>query len=369
MQILSTRRTQSHRRGGNNGGFPDPPEGEPFRFVSCSHPSCGTETRIRLPRRLPERVVQRVVCDGCRQTFASPRLEPLEPGRDTEQAATAAATAVAFARVAERADPAVAAPEPALEPTAVPDGMLERIGGWTAGWGERLQGLGTANATGGSGGISDRIRDRLDALPWPSLPQIPPRQLWAWASVPLALLGVIVGLSLIQGSPPEPQAAAGTALSESADQGAKLVKDAGYSLALPAGWRQINPPDGATFAAESRDGSADATLWIERAPNLSLKDFERRSLEQLGEIAKNPRVVDRVNAPTIEGSIVELRGDAPVADGIATPYRVTLRGAGPFRHYLATAQQPGADPKIVADIEILHNSLRPEVKLAGTGGD
>jgi len=233
-------------------------------------------------------------------------------------------------------------------------------------------------STGGSGGIRDRIGELTDRIPRPSmppglsrasLPDIPRRRLWAWASVPLAVLGVIVALSLIQGSSPAPQSSADTAQSDAAGEGAKLVSDAGYSLALPTGWKQVNPPDGAVFAAEATDGSADATLWIERAPGLSLKEFESRSLDQLDEIAENPRVVDRVNAPTIEGSIVELRGDTPVADGLTTPYRVTLRGAGPFRHYLATAQQPGAEPTVVADIEIMHNSLRPEVKLAGTDDD
>jgi hypothetical protein len=52
-----------------NGGFPEPPPG-PSRLVAARHDSCGTETRIRLPRPLPAQVVRRVVCSGCSQPFA-----------------------------------------------------------------------------------------------------------------------------------------------------------------------------------------------------------------------------------------------------------------------------------------------------------
>ena len=44
---------------------------------------------------------------------------------------------------------------------------------------------------------------------------------------------------------------------------------------------------------------------------------------------------------------------------------MTLRAAGPYRLYFATAIQPGAAAKLRGDTELLHGSLRPEVELAG----
>ena len=61
-----------------NGGFPEPPAGEPVRAVRSSHLTCGTETRIRLPRQLPAEAVRRVVCDGCGHAYASQEVEEIE---------------------------------------------------------------------------------------------------------------------------------------------------------------------------------------------------------------------------------------------------------------------------------------------------
>ena len=72
-------------------------------------------------------------------------------------------------------------------------------------------------------------------------------------------------------------------------------------------------------------------------------------------------MANRVEGPTVESTITELRADAPVADGTTAPVRVTLRGAGDLRYYFRTATQPGADAQIGADIETLHASLRPDV--------
>jgi hypothetical protein len=58
-----------------NGGFPEPPAGEPIKVVSCAHPACGAETRVRLPGRLPARAVRRVVCGGCGEAY---ELQPAE---------------------------------------------------------------------------------------------------------------------------------------------------------------------------------------------------------------------------------------------------------------------------------------------------
>ena len=66
------------RRDEGNGGFPEPPAGEPVRVVRSSHLTCGTQTRIRLPRRLPAEAVRRVVCDGCGHAYASHEVEEIE---------------------------------------------------------------------------------------------------------------------------------------------------------------------------------------------------------------------------------------------------------------------------------------------------
>ncbi len=299
-------------------------------MVRRSHPGCGAETRIRLPRALPERVVHRVLCDDCRERYEA----------DCEQPRAAQETAGGGAAPAERASQLGAA---LVAATAARSAWLAELAG---------------AALGAAG-------ERVAMLPRPPLPEIPRARLWAWASVPLAALGVIAGLLLIQGADPAP-APAGSGQAAAAPE-AEFVEEPGYTLALPKGWERTDPPDGAAFAAASRDGMADATLWIERAPDLSLGQFERRSLRQLSELGGEARVIDRVEGPTIETSIVELRTDAPIGGGVTAPYRVTLRAAGPFRHYFVTITQPGANPDLLADAELMHGSLRPEVELAGNG--
>jgi hypothetical protein len=213
--------------------------------------------------------------------------------------------------------------------------------------------------------LDERLREYLAELPLPNLSRIPRDQIWAWASVPLAVLGVVAGLALLQGSDPAP--APKPAGKSAVAGGAKFIEQPGYSLALPEGWKRTDPPSGAVFAAKSADGMADATLWIERAPGLGFERFEQRSLRQLSALGGEARVVDRVEGPTMETSIVELRADPPVAEGVSATYRVTLRAAGPFRHYLVTVTQPGAAPGLLADAELIHGSLRPEVEPAGNG--
>jgi hypothetical protein len=221
----------------------------------------------------------------------------------------------------------------------------------------------------------DAARERLGSSGSPDSPRrpsIPRARLWTWASVPIAALGVLAGLALLQGGSaddPSPSVTVGAVPkgARSVPQ-AKFIEGPGYSLALPAGWEQSNPPDGAAFAARSEDGLADATLWIEEDADLSFREFEQRSLEQLGEIGENPRIVDRVQGPTIETTITELRADAPVADGVEAPIRVTLRGAGDYRLFFTTVVQPGAGADIGGDVETLHTSLRPDVSVAGLEG-
>ncbi len=336
MQIPQMRRTPTQRRDGNNGGFPTPPEGEPTHVVHCAHAGCGSETRVRLPSSLPDSVVHRVVCDVCKETFGPGKRPPAGPDAPS---AAAAPTVAAVAAVA------VATRDRGAE-------LLEEV---------------RVSLAVGCDGIRGRIADSevLSGLP---RPEISRNRLWAWASLPLALLGVVAGLALIQGDSDAGAAATtATADSEALSRDAKFISEPGYSLALPAGWKQTNAPDGATFKALSRDGLAEATLWIEKDPTLSFKQFERRSLAQLTALSPDAEIVDRVDGPTIETTITEMRAE-PITGGAAAPYRVTLRGAGPYRLYFATAEQPGARAKLRGDIELMHGSLRPDVALQGVQG-
>ena len=60
------------------------------------------------------------------------------------------------------------------------------------------------------------------------------------------------------------------------------------------------PAGGATFAAVSPDGDADATLWIGTDPEARLRHLRERSLEQLETLAGSARVVERNVGPTPE---------------------------------------------------------------------
>jgi hypothetical protein len=64
-----------------NGGFPDPPPGEPVRVVHCSHLACGAETRIRLPGSVPANAVRRVVCAGCARPYETAKVKEVEAAR------------------------------------------------------------------------------------------------------------------------------------------------------------------------------------------------------------------------------------------------------------------------------------------------
>lgn len=225
-----------------------------------------------------------------------------------------------------------------------------------------------ASVAGGGGSLRDRI-PTLDGLPLPELPEIPRSRLWAWASVPLAILGVIAGLALLRGgddSALQPEIVESPAVADA--EASEFIEEPGFTIALPSGWKRSNPPNGASFSAKADGGLADATLWIERAPDLSFKEFERRSLRRLSELSSTAAVSDRVEGPTLESSITQLRAEVPVGDGSEAIYRVTLRGAGDFRQYFVTVTQPGARPGLLADVELLHNSLRPEVELKGVDG-
>lgn len=143
------------------------------------------------------------------------------------------------------------------------------------------------------------------------------------------------------------------------------IGERGFSLSLPSGWERSDSPLGAAFAATSADGLAKTTLWVERDPSLGFEAFVEQSTQTLGEIGSNVRVIDRVGGPAIESQIAELRAEVPLDGDVATPYRVTLRAAGPYRYYLATSIQPGAPAQLAADAELLGGSFRPQVEPQG----
>ncbi|HEX6117597.1 MAG TPA: hypothetical protein VFY99_10885 [Solirubrobacterales bacterium] len=311
----------------SNGGFPEPPEGDPVRIVRAAHASCGAETRIRLPGYLPSRTVRRVVCDECRQAYDADAIEEENAGSDPTVASSG---------------------EPPVAGNAAPPATPTR-----------------------------RAR-----LPQPS------SRLWTWVGIPVAAVAVVAGLILLQGgedpsptvtvgapgTPAAPEAssaqgdreaASGAAAGDGADSGARFVTQPGYSLALPPGWEQTPAEGGAAFTAASTDGTADATLWIERAPDLSFAEFETRSLEQLRSLTGNAEVLERIPAPTAAGTVVRLRADTPEGTGVSAPYDVTLRAAGPYRYYLATTVQPGASRQASEGADLIHGSFVPEPEGGG----
>jgi hypothetical protein len=276
-----------------NGGFPEPLAGEPVRMVRCRHSACGTSTRVRVPQALPARAVRRVVCEGCSQTFDC-------DGADD------GGVVVATRR--------------------------EGRGGWSQG------------------------------------------RLWKYLSLPLAATAVIVALILVQGNGGDdggksgsttaaPAAPAGSAevappaKAPESGQGGELVKGSSYTLALPDGWKRTPPQGDATFAAASRDGGAEASLWVTRDPSLSFPEFEAQSLTQLrNATGAGARVVDRTTAPTAEGSIVTLAADSPQG---GPAYEVTLRVGGPYRYYLATTVEPDASKTAADGAELIRSSFLP----------
>jgi hypothetical protein len=147
-----------------------------------------------------------------------------------------------------------------------------------------------------------------------------------------------------------------------------VVRERGFSLSLPAGWHEIDAPDGALYAAAASGGDARSTLWVERKPELSFDSYVANSLQGLETLGTGARVAHQVRGKTLESSSAELRAEVPM-DGMAPgPYRVTLRAAGPYRYYLATTVSPNAAPGTLADAEMLGASLRPE-KPSGDDGE
>lgn len=178
---------------------------------------------------------------------------------------------------------------------------------------------------------------------------------------------VVVGLVLVltRGSDSSVDTAAPIAPVEppAAIAESQFVQERGFSIALPDAWHRIKPPEGASFAARSDDDLGESTLWVDHDPKLGFNDFIDQSLAGLEQLGDNARVTDRVDGSSIETSIAELEADVPVDGGLAGPYRVTLRAAGPYRYYLATSIGAGAPPRLLADAELLSASFRPAVEV------
>jgi hypothetical protein len=298
-----------------NGGFPEPPAGDPVRVVRAAHDACGAETRIRLPGYLPPRAVRRVVCDRCHEPFdasVATAPDPLAPEATAESRAPGATAE----SPAPGSDPEVPGRRPGFEgsdPSVAPAGGVRPPG--------------------------SRASDPAPVGSDPARPPTPSR-LVRYLGIPLAAIVVAGALILLQdsddpsptvtvGAPgtasapeaSEAQGGAGAAPGAAAeDSGARFVTQPGFSLALPPGWEQTPGEGGAAFTAAAVDGTADATLWIERAPDLSLAEFEARSLEQLRSLTGNAEVVDRIPAPTAAGTVVRLRADTPDGTGVSAPY-------------------------------------------------
>src|SRR3954447_11138777 len=199
-----------------------------------------------------------------------------------------------------------------------------------------------------------------------------PRQsaVWKYLSLPLAAAAVIGILILVRGGGggESDQQAAAPAAAPGQSAGSKsggaskpkgsaeLIKGSSYTLALPDGWAQTQPDNGATFAAAAQGGGAEATLWVTRDPSLSFPEFESRSLTQLRQTAGSAEVTDRTAAPTAAGTIVTLAANPPEG---GPDYEVTLRVAGPYRYYLATTVEPDASQTATEGAELIRSSFVP----------
>jgi len=275
----------------SNGGFPEPPAGEPVRLVRARHDACGESTRVRVPPALPARAVRRVVCDSCHQPF---------------------------------------------ECDGADDGGVVK----------------PRESTG--------------------------TRLWKYLSIPVAAAVVIVALILIQGSgsddqssspatptaPPASDANAGGSHASTASapasapggKGGQLVRGSSYTLALPHGWTQTTPQNGATFQASATGGDASATLWVTRDPGLSFSQFQSQSLDQLRQAAGSAEVTGTTPGPTPDATIVTL---APHPKAGAPAYEVTLRVDGPYRYYLATTVDANASRDAADGAGLIRSSFVP----------
>jgi hypothetical protein len=283
-----------------NGGFPEPPSGEPVRVIAARHDGCAAATRVRLPRTVPARAVRRVRCSECSRDFDAGAVED------------------------------VTAPPPRRL------SLLDRFDPSGRAW--RLASLGLAAAAVAGGLLLIQGGDEQPQTGHPAAAVAP-------QSTP----------------PPSPAGRKGDHKGSGDSKASKhttLVAGSSYHLALPAHWEQVNPPPGATFKAVAPGGDADVTLWIERDPELAFDQFVSRSMRQLESLTgSRPRVVERVPAPTADNAVVRLAADAPPHQ---PSYEVTLRAAGDYRYYLAASVQPDASSEAADGADLIEESFTPE---------
>ncbi|MGH2987545.1 MAG: hypothetical protein ACRDLO_12775 [Solirubrobacterales bacterium] len=278
-----------------NGGFPEPPDGEPIRVVAARHEACGETTRVRLPHSVPAGAVRRVQCACCERPFEADGVEEIAP---TKRSASLGEWAWGLISLA-------------IAAAAVVGGLL------------LIQGT-DEEATVAAPAAQGAAQERAPANAGPERAASPPAS---------------------RSNDPKPA------------KTAELVRASSYSLALPEGWRRIDPPSGATFAAVSGDRGADATLWIEEDPELEFADFIGQSLAQLDALAGSARIVERAPAPTPEATVVRLAASPQPGQ---PRYEVTLRAAGPYRYHLATSVRPDASREAVRGAELVAGSFTPE---------
>ena len=366
-----------------NGGFPEPLAGGSVRVVRAEHDACGCETRVRLPGSMPTSAVRRVVCQGCANSFEAAIVEEIA----LLEAALAAFPRGTLRRLRSKLRrPRLHAPMRRLKlrkaKLRLPKPHLPRI---------HLSKLRRPKLRVPKLRLSRLRRPKLRV--WKlRLSKLHPRKLHppqlcalrtlpAWArdhesrgrrhlTLAVGAIAVLGAMVVIQGSESDPPPRASTAAASpvtdaakperggkaAAGRSADLVRESSFSLALPPHWKQTGTAGGATFAAISEGGDADATLWVEQDAKLDFPTFEARSLAQLRSLAGSARVVERVAAPTPEATIVRLAADAPEG---SPRYEVTLRSSGPYRYYLATTVQPDAPSEAADGVDLIHGSFLP----------
>ena len=330
------------------------------RIVAARHDACGNSTRVRLPSSVPARAVHRLRCDHCERAFEIGEVDDfgLESELSGLEAALAKRKKTAFKL------PAVKLPKLAktkltkpklTKPTAV---KLPKIGSIDPE--SRTVRLATISVA------AVLVIGGLVLLQGGDEPAAPvagdnsPPSVVAGddiSSIPPATAGDQTGAPTTPTTTPT-QAVAPPA-AESGGGDANLVSGTTYSLALPQGWEQIEPPSGATFAAADPNGEADATLWVTRDPNLDFPTFVQQSLAQLRALAGSADIVERVPAPTEEATIVKLAAEAPPGQ---PSYEVILRVNGEYRYYLSTTVQSDAAPEVVQAADLIEGSFTPEAK-------
>ena len=284
-----------------NGGWPEPPTGEPVRVVAARHDACASDTRVRLPWPVPARAVRRVRCSECSRDFEAERVEELTP----------------------------------TAPRGLP--LVDRFDPSSRAWQLASLGLAAAAVIGGlmliQGGDDQ--------------PQT--------AQTPAAVAGQSPPAAAADRSKADHKAGSGAA---KASKHTTLVSGSSFNLVLPAHWAQVDPPTGATFKAVSPAGDVDATLWIKRDPSLTFDQFVNQSRDQLAALSgTKPEVVEQGPAPSTDEAVVKLAADAPAGQ---PTYQVTLRTSGDYRYYLAITTQPDASSEAVDGADLIDGSFTPE---------